>query len=203
MAEAGEVIITCAVTGAIHTPSMWPHLPVSANEIADAAIGAAEASAAIIQLHARDPKDGRPDQSAEAFGVFLPRIEQGTKAVVNLTTGGSPYTTVGERIKPAMKFKPEFASLNMGSISFGLVPMLDWFKTFKPDWECQQLEGMGGNVRVGLEDSLWIGPGQPAKTNDEQVRLARPIIEALGLAIATRDEVGDILALKGGEKAAF
>ena len=140
MASSNKVIITCAVTGAIHTPSMSPHLPVTADEIADAAIGAAEAGAAIVHLHARDERTGRPDQSPEAFARFLPRIKQATKAVVNLTTGGAPYMTVQERVKPAEVFKPEVASLNMGSMNFGLFPMLNRFKTFKHDWEAQALE---------------------------------------------------------------
>ena len=135
MASSNKVIITCAVTGAIHTPSMSPHLPVTPEEIADAAIGAAEAGAAIVHLHARDPITGKPDQSPEAFARFLPHIKQATNAVVNLTTGGAPYMTVQERVKPAETFKPEVASLNMGSMNFGLFPMLKRFKNFKHDWE--------------------------------------------------------------------
>jgi uncharacterized protein (DUF849 family) len=305
-----KVIITCAVTGAIHTPSMSPHLPVTPDEIAQAAIGAAEAGAAIVHLHARDPKTGKPDQTPEAFARFLPRIKQATNAVVNLTTGGAPYMTVAERIKPAQTFKPEVASLNMGSMNFGLFPMLNRFKEFKHDWEAQALENsrdlvfrntfkdiefvlatlsssgtcfefecydtshlynlahflerglvrpplfiqtvfgilggigphpedvlhmkrtadrlfgnqykwsvlgagrnqlaiaaqaaaMGGNVRVGLEDSLWAGKGRLAESNAEQVRLARQIIEGLGRSVATPDEAREILALKGGDKVAF
>ena len=140
MSSGNKVIITCAVTGAIHTPSMSPYLPVTADEIAEAAIGAAEAGAAIVHLHARDEKTGRPDQSPEAFARFLPRIKQSTKAVVNLTTGGAPYMTVQERVKPAEVFRPEVASLNMGSMNFGLFPMLNRFKSFKHDWEPQALE---------------------------------------------------------------
>src|SRR5690348_2302392 len=135
-----KVIITCAVTGAIHTPSMSPFLPVTAEEIAEAAVGAAEAGAAIIHLHARDPKTGKPDQTPEAFARFLPRIKQATNAVVNLTTGGAPYMTVEERVRPAATFKPEVASLNMGSMNFGLFPMLNRFKDFKFDWEREALE---------------------------------------------------------------
>jgi len=305
-----KVIITCAVTGAIHTPSMSPHLPVTPDEIAQAAIGAAEAGAAIVHLHARDPKTGKPDQTPEAFARFLPRIKQATNAVVNLTTGGAPYMTVAERIKPAQTFKPEVASLNMGSMNFGLFPMLNRFKEFKHDWEAQALENsrdlvfrntfkdiefvlrtlsdsgtrfefecydishlynlshflerglvrpplfvqsvfgilggigphpedvlhmkrtadrlfgsqyhwsvlgagknqlviaaqaaaMGGNVRVGLEDSLWAGKGKLAESNAQQVRLARQIIEGLGRTVATPDEAREILALKGGDKVAF
>jgi len=135
-----KVIITCAVTGAIHTPSMSPHLPVTPDEIAEAAIGAAEAGAAIVHLHARDPKTGKPDQTPQAFARFLPRIKQASNCVVNLTTGGAPYMTVQERVKPAETFKPEVASLNMGSMNFGLFPMLNRFKDFKFDWEAQALE---------------------------------------------------------------
>src|SRR5215469_8145814 len=311
MASSNKVIITCAVTGAIHTPSMSPHLPVTADEIAEDAIAAAEAGAAIVHLHARDEKTGRPDQSPEAFARFLPRIKQSTKAVLNLTTGGAPYMTVQERVKPAETFKPEVASLNMGSMNFGLYPMLGRYKTFKHEWERPYLEGsrerifkntfadieyilttcaengtrfeiecydighlytlahfadrgvvkppffvqsvfgilggigphpedvmhmrrtadrlfgrdkyhwsvlgagrnqmaiaamsvaMGGNVRVGLEDSLWIGPGKLAETNAAQVTQARQIIEGLGYGIASPDEAREILGLKGGDKVAF
>jgi uncharacterized protein (DUF849 family) len=305
-----KVIITCAVTGAIHTPSMSPHLPVTPEEIAEAAVGAAEAGAAIIHQHARDPVTGKPDQTPEAFARFLPRIKQATKAVINLTTGGAPYMTVKERIQPAAVFKPEVASLNMGSMNFGLYPMLNRFKDFKHDWEEQALENsrdlvfrntfkdieyvlhtlgdagtrfefecydtshlynlahfldrglvrtplfvqtvfgilggigphpedvlhmkrtadrlfgtaytwsvlgagrnqlpiaaqaaaMGGNVRVGLEDSLWAGRGRLAESNAEQVRLVRQIIEGLGRSVATPEEARIILELKGGDKVDF
>src|SRR5436305_14994578 len=113
MSLGDKVIITCAVTGAIHTPSMSPHLPVTPDEIAEAAIGAAEAGAAIVHLHARDPQTGKPDQTPEAFARFLPRIKQASKAVVNLATGGAPYMTVAERVTPAATIKPEVASLSM------------------------------------------------------------------------------------------
>src|SRR5678816_1270621 len=136
-----KAIITCAVTGSIHTPSMSPYLPVTAEEIAEAAIGAAEAGAAIIHLHARDPKDGRPDQSPEAFRPFLEVIKQRSKAVINITTGGAPTMAIEERVRPAATFKPEVASLNMGSMNFGLYPMLNRFKNFKHDWEKPYLEG--------------------------------------------------------------
>lgn len=135
-----KVIITCAPTGAIHTPSMSPHLPVTADQIAQAAIDAAQAGAAILHLHARDPKDGRPTQDPDYFRPFLEAIKAKTDAVVNITTGGSPHMTVQERMRPAMTFKPEVASLNMGSMNFGLFPMLDRFKTFEHDWERQHLE---------------------------------------------------------------
>jgi uncharacterized protein (DUF849 family) len=305
-----KVIITCAVTGSIHTPSMSPHLPITASEIADAAIGAAEAGAAIVHLHARDPKDGRPDQRPEAFAPFLQVIKQRSGCVVNITTGGAPTMTVEERVKPAATFKPEVASLNMGSMNFGLYPMLARQKEFKYDWERPYLEGsrerifkntfadiesilktcsgngtrfeiecydighlytlahfvdrkvvepplfvqsvfgilggigphpedvahmkrtadrlfgdayrwsvlgagrnqlpiaamsaaMGGNVRVGMEDSLWIGAGRLAESNAQQVRAARQIIEGLGLEVATPDEARETLKLKGGDKVAF
>jgi len=305
-----KVIITCAVTGAIHTPSMSPFLPVTPEEIADAAVGAAEAGAAIIHLHARDPETGKPDQTPQAFARFLPRIKQSTNAVVNLTTGGAPYMTVEERIQPAAQFKPEVASLNMGSMNFGLFPMLKRFTEFKHDWERKALEdsrdlvfrntfkdieyvlrtlgdagtrfefecydtshlynlanvlerglvrpplfvqtvfgilggigphpedvlhmkrtadrlfgkdykwsvlgagrnqlpiaaqaaAMGGNVRVGLEDSLWAGRGRLAESNAEQVRMVRQIIEGLGRTVATPDEARVLLSLKGGDQVAF
>ncbi len=305
-----KVIITCAVTGAIHTPTMSPHLPITADEIAAAAIGAAEAGAAVIHLHARDEKNGKPDQTPEAFMRFLPRIKQQSNCVINLTSGGSPLMRVEERVKPAATLKPEVASLNMGSINFALYPMLNRYKEFKYDWERQYLEStrdlvfrnsfqdieyilrtcadnntrfefecydiahlynlahflerglvkpplfvqsvfgilggigthpedvlhmkrtadrlfgdkyrwsvlgagrnqlpivamsaaMGGNVRVGLEDSLWIGPGKLAESNAQQVTRARQIIEGLGLEIASPDEARDILSLKGGDKVGF
>ena len=310
MAAARKVIITCAVTGSIHTPSMSPHLPVTAEEIAANAIGAAEAGAAIVHLHARNPKDGRPDQSPEAFAPFLKVIKQRSNVVVNITTGGAPTMSIEERVKPSAHFKPEIASLNMGTMNFGLFPMLKRQKDFKHDWERPYLEStragffkntfadieyilttcaengtrfevecydighlytlahfverglvkppffvqsvfgilggiaghpedvihmkrtadrlfgndyrwsvlgagsaqmriaaqaaaMGGNVRVGLEDSLWAGPGKLATSNAEQVKIVRQIIEGLGLAVATPDEAREILALKGGDRVAF
>lgn len=305
-----KVIITCAVTGSIHTPSMSPYLPVTAEEIAEAAIGAAEAGAAIVHLHARNPVDGRPDQSPEAFEPFLREIKRRSNVVVNLTTGGSPFMSVEERIRPAAVWKPEVASLNMGSMNFGLFPMLQRFKEFKHAWEPEMLENsrdlvfrnsfkdiayalrtlnetgaryefecydtshlynlhhfwqeglvqgplfiqtvfgllggigahpedvqhmkrtadrlfgdnyrwsvlgagrsqmplaataaaQGGNVRVGLEDSLWAGKGKLAGSNALQVRQARAIVEGLGLEIATPDEARQILQLKGADKVAF
>jgi len=310
MAAPKKVIITCAVTGAIHTPSMSPHLPITAQEIADAAVGAVEAGAAIIHLHARDPVTGKPDQRPEAFVPFLKDIKARSDAVINLTTGGSPYMTVQERMQPAKVLKPEVASMNMGTMNFGLFPMLQRFKEFKFDWEKPYLEGskdlifrntygdletvltelsvndtryefecydtshlynlahfvdrglvkapffvqtvfgilggigshpddvmhmkrtadrlfgsdyrwsvlgagksqmpiaamsasMGGNVRVGLEDSLWIGAGKLAESNALQVRKARDIIEGLGLEIATPAEAREILQLKGRDNVAF
>lgn len=135
-----KIIITCAVTGSIHTPSMSPHLPVTAEEIAEAAIGAAEAGAAIVHLHARNPEDGRPDQSPAAFEPFLREIKRRSDVVVNLTTGGSPFMSVEERVQPAVVWQPEVASLNMGSMNFGLFPMLARFKEFKHAWEPEMLE---------------------------------------------------------------
>lgn len=306
-----KVIITCAITGAIHTPTMSPHLPVTPEQIADSAIGAAEAGAAIVHLHARDPKTGRPDQSPEAFLRFVPRIKQRTNAIINLTSGGSPTMRVEERVMPAATLKPEVASLNMGSMNFGLFPMLGRYKEFKHDWERPYLEGtkdlifrntfkdiefvlktcqdnetrfefecydighlyslahfldrglvkpplfvqsvfgilggigthpedvihmrrtadrllgrenyrwsvlgagraqmpiaamavaMGGNVRVGLEDSLWIGPGKLAESNAQQVANVRKIIEGLGCEVATPDDAREILGLKGPHKVNF
>jgi uncharacterized protein (DUF849 family) len=310
MAASRKVIITCAITGAIHTPSMSPHLPVTPEEIADAAVEAAEAGAAIVHLHARDPQTGQPDQRPEAFTPFLGVIKQRSNVVINITTGGAPTMLVEERVKPAAAFKPEVASLNMGSMNFGLYPMLNRFKEFRHDWERPYLEGsrerifrntfadieyilttcaengtrfeiecydighlytlahfvdrglvrpplfvqsvfgllggigphpedvmqmkrtadrlfgdqyrwsvlgagrnqmqiaamaaaMGGNVRVGLEDSLWIGPGRLAESNAEQVRLARQIVEGLGLTVASPDEAREILELKGGDRVEF
>src|SRR5262249_10644124 len=146
MAKSRKVIITCAVTGSIHTPSMSPHLPVTAQEIADNAIGAAEAGAAIVHLHARDPVDGRPDQRPEAFAPFLKKIKGNSNVVINITTGGAPTMSVEERLQPCAGFKPEVASLNKGSMYFGLYPMLDRFKQFKFDWERPYLEGSDDRI---------------------------------------------------------
>ncbi|OCC02727.1 3-keto-5-aminohexanoate cleavage protein [Labrys sp. WJW] len=304
-----KVIITCAVTGAIHTPSMSPHLPVTPEEIADAAVGAAEAGAAIVHLHARNPVTGEPDQTPEAFARFLPQIKQRSNCVINLTTGGAPTMSIEERVRPAATFAPEVASLNLGSMNFGLFGMLDRFTDLKHEWErtylankdiifrntfgqiehilttcagndtrfefeCYDtahlynlkyffdrglvkaplfiqtvfgLQGgigghpddvlhmkrtadrlfgdqyrwsvlgagrnqfniaamaaaMGGNVRVGLEDSLWNGPGVLARSNAEQVARVRQIIEGLGLSVATPDEAREMLGLKGGHAVNF
>ncbi|MGE0339582.1 MAG: 3-keto-5-aminohexanoate cleavage protein [Xanthobacteraceae bacterium] len=310
MATTRKVIVTCAVTGAIHTPSMSPHLPITPEEIVNEAIAAAEAGAAILHLHARNPENGRPDQTPEAFARFLPRIKQQTNAAINITTGGSPYMRVEERVLPAATFKPEVASLNMGSINFALFHLLDKYKDFKFEWEREHLENsrdlvfrnsfkdieyilktcydngtrfefecydiahlynlkhfldrglvkpplfiqsvfgllggigphpedvmhmkrtadrlfgdayrwsvlgagrnqfpiaaqaiaMGGNVRVGLEDSLWAGAGKLAKSNADQVRMVRQMIEGLGLELATPDEAREILSLKGADKTAI
>ena len=305
-----KIIISCAITGSIHTPSMSPHLPVTAQEIADSALEAAEAGAAIVHLHARSPEDGRPDQSPEAFELFLKVIKQSSNVVVNLTTGGSPYMSVEERVRPAAVWQPEVASLNMGSMNFGLFPMLKRYKHFEHDWEPAMLEGshdlvfrnsykdirfaldtlnatgaryefecydtshlhnlyyfwseglvkaplfiqtcfgllggigahpeevlhmkrtadrlfgdnyvwsvlgagrsqmqvaaqaaaLGGHVRVGLEDNLWLDKGVLAPSNAAQVVRVRQILEGLGLEIASPDDARAILSLKGGDKVAF
>ena len=310
MAKARKVIITCAITGSIHTPSMSPYLPVTPDEIAEAALAAAEAGATILHLHARDPEDGRPSQDPALFQQFLPRIKQACEAVINITTGGGPGMTVEERLRPAFELKPEVASLNMGSMNFGLFPMLGRFKEFKHDWERAHLENsrdfvfkntykdiehiltscrgngtrfefecydighlynlahfldrgvvepplfvqsvfgilggigahpedlmhmrrtadrlfgdaylwsilgagrnqiplatigaaMGANVRVGLEDSLWAGPGTLAKSNAEQVRLIRQVLEGMSLEVASPADARDMLALKGGDAVGF
>jgi uncharacterized protein (DUF849 family) len=305
-----KVMITCAVTGAIHTPSMSPHLPITAAEIADAAIGAHAAGAALVHVHARDPKTGKPDQSPAAFTPFLKVIKQSCDAVINITTGGSPTMGIDERLAPCAHFAPEVASLNMGSMNFGLYPMLPRYPTFKHAWErpylaesddrifkntFKDIEGilttcaknntrfeiecydighlytlrhfadrglvkppyfvqsvfgilggigphpedvihmkrtadrlfgrdyvwsvlgagrnqmpiaaqsiaMGGNARVGLEDSLWLGPGRLAATNAEQVLALRKIIEGLGLEVASSADAREMLELKGGDRTNF
>jgi uncharacterized protein (DUF849 family) len=307
MAKNRKVVITCAVTGAIHTPTMSPHLPITPDEIVSDAVAAAEAGAAILHLHARNPETGQPDQTPEAFAKFLPRIKQQTNAVINITSGGSPYMKVEERVLPAATFKPEVASLNMGSINFGLFHLVDKYKEFKHEWERTHLENtrdlvfrntfkdieyiletcydngtrfefecydighlynlkhfydrglvkpplfiqsvfgllggigphpedvmhmkrtadrlfgddyrwsvlgagrhqlgiaamaasMGGNIRVGLEDSLWAGAGRLATSNADQVKLACKIIEGLGHEVATPEEAREILVLKGADK---
>ncbi len=143
MATKRKVVISCAVTGAIHTPSMSPYLPITAEQIADAAIGAVEAGAAIVHLHALNPVDGRPDQSPEGFAPFLKVIKQRNDCVVNITTGGAPIMTVEERVRPAATHSPEVASLNMGSMNFGLFGMLDRFKELRHPWERDYLSDRG------------------------------------------------------------
>ena len=164
---SGAVIITAAVTGAIHTPSMSPHLPITPEQIAADAIGAAEARAAILHLHARNPDNGKPDQTPAAFARFLPRIKASTEAVINITTGGSPFMKVEERVLPAAQFRPEVASLNMGSFNFGLYHLAAKYETFKYDWEKPHLEG--------TENRIWGRPqfsqkcGQIIKAAQEAV----------------------------------
>src|SRR4249920_3150311 len=131
----GKVVITCAVTGSIHTPTMSPHLPLTPDEIARDAIAAAEAGASILHLHARDPKDGRPSPDPAVFMQFLPRIKQSTDAVINVTTGGSLSMTVEQRLAAPLVAKPEMCSLNMGSMNFGIFPLADHYKSWKYDWE--------------------------------------------------------------------
>ncbi|MEM9146446.1 MAG: 3-keto-5-aminohexanoate cleavage protein [Pseudomonadota bacterium] len=312
---AKPVIITCAVTGGIHTPTMSPHLPVTPAEIATASIEAAEAGASIIHLHARNPEPGddygRPDHRPETFQQFLPVIKQGTDAVVNVTTGAGLGMTMDQRLAAATAASPEMASLNMGSLNFGIFPMLDRYSEWQHPWEpeflsmtrdfifpntfatieyalknlgaahstrfefecydlghlynlayfvdkglvkppffiqmifgilggmgaeldhmlhlhrtAERLFGdayewsvlaagrnqipfatqaalLGGNLRVGLEDSLWIAKGELATSNAQQVTKMRGIVEGLGLAVATPDEARARLGLKGGDRVAF
>jgi uncharacterized protein (DUF849 family) len=309
--KSNKVIISCAVTGSIHTPTMSDALPITPDQIAQQAIGAAEAGAAILHLHARDPKDGRPTGDPKVFMQFLPRIKQSCDAVVNITTGGAVTMTVEERMAAATTFSPEMCSLNMGSMNFALFPMAARYKTWKYDWEepyltrsngyifpntfadiekihktlgeghgvkfehecydtghlynlahcvdrgwfkppvflqlifgilggigpdldnlmfmkrtadrlfggdylwsvlaggrhqmnfCTQAAMMGGNVRVGLEDSLYIGPGKLAASNAEQVAKIRRIVEDLGFQIATPKEARETLGLKGADRVKF
>ena len=151
MAQASKVIITCAITGSIHTPSMSPWLPITPEQIAQSAIDAAAAGAAIVHLHARDPQTGIPRQDPALFEQILPRIKEASDVVVNITTGGAPSMSVEERLLPALRFKPEIASLNMGSMNFGMYEMLARYKAFKHDWERPYLEGT--EDRGGAENS--------------------------------------------------
>ena len=141
-----KVIITCAVTGAIHTPSMSPYLPKTPDEIAQAAIDASKAGAAVVHLHARDPQNGKPSQDPELFRQFLPRIASECDAIINITSGGAPTMTVEERLQPALVFEPEIVSLNMGTMNFGLYEMLNRFKDFKYDWEAPYLKNSDANI---------------------------------------------------------
>ena len=308
---SNKVIISCAITGGIHTPTMSDALPVTPDQIAEQAIGAAEAGAAILHLHARNPQDGRPTGDPAVFMQFLPRIKQATSAVVNITTGGGLGMSVDERIAAATAVSPEMTSLNMGSMNFSLAPMAARYKNWKHEWEEKYLrasddfifrntftdieriakvlgEGhgvkfehecydvghlynlahcidrglfkppvflqlifgilggigadeenlmfmkrtadklfgkdyqwsilgagrfqmpfatqavmMGGNVRVGLEDSLYISRGKAAKSNAEQVGKIKRIIEELGYEAATPDEARAILGLKGADRVKF
>ena len=309
--QSNKVIITCAITGSIHTPTMSDALPVTPDEIATQAIDAARAGAAVLHLHARNPKDGRPSPDPEVFRQFLPRIKQACEGVINITTGGSVIMTVEDRIAAAAAFSPEMCSLNMGSMNFALYPMAARYKSWKHDWEEQYLlqsdqnifrntfrdieriakllgdehgvkfehecydtghlynlahcvdRGLfkppiflqliygilggigpdfdnllfmkrtadrlfgdqyewsvlaggrhqipfatmaamiGGNVRVGLEDSLYIGRGKLAISNAEQVAKIRRIIEELGYEVATPQEARAMLGLKGADRVKF
>ena len=145
-AAQGKVIITCAVTGSIHTPSMSPYLPVTPEEIAQAAIEAAKAGAAIVHLHARDPKDGRPTQDPNLFRQFASKIKSSCDGVLNFTTGGAATMSIEERLQPALQLKPEVASLNMGSMNFGLYEMLGRYKDLKYDWERPYLAGSDDRI---------------------------------------------------------
>jgi uncharacterized protein (DUF849 family) len=306
-----KIIITCAVTGGIHTPTMSDALPYTADDIASQAIAAAEAGASILHLHARDPRDGSPSPSPDHFMQFLPRIKQATDAVINITTGGSLNMTVEQRLAAPLIARPEMCSLNMGSMNFGIFPLADRYKKWKFGWEESYLRNtddfifrntfrdierilkllgddhgtrfehecydvghlysvahfldrglikppffiqmifgilggigadlenltfmkqtadrlfgdayhwsvlaagrfqmpfatqallLGGNVRVGLEDSLYIGRGELAASNAQQVSKIRRIAEELGLGIATPAEARTMLALKGGDRVGF
>jgi len=306
-----KVIITCAVTGAVHTPTMTPYLPITPDQIARDSIEAAEAGASIIHLHARDPKDGRPTPNPDVFMQFLPRIKQSCDSVINITTGGSLGMTMEDRLAAPLRAKPELCSLNMGSMNFGIFHITQKIDQWQHEWEKPYVEKtrdlivsntfaqierfirelghgcgtrfececydvghlytlahfldrkllepplfvqtifgilggigphpedlmhmrrtadrlfgrdyqwsilaagrhqinlatigatMGGNVRVGLEDSIYLGPGRLAKSNAEQVRRIRKIIEKLSLEVATPDEARAMLKLKGGDKVAF
>ena len=311
MAKGRKVIITCAVTGSIHTPSMSPHLPLTPADIAQQSIDAAEAGAAIIHLHARDPADGRPTPAPDMFMQFLPTIRDGCDAVINITTGGGHGMTLDERLAAPLRASPEMCSLNMGSMNFGLFPMLQRYDEFRYEWERAHLENsrdfifrntfkdiehvlqtlgegcgtrfefecydighlynlahfldrglvkpplfvqsifgilggigadpenvthmrriadklfgddyvwsllaggrhqlplvtmsaiMGGNVRVGLEDSLYAGKGQLATSNAEQVSIIRRVVERLSMDIASAGEAREMLALKGADQVGF
>jgi len=311
MAKAKSVIITCAVTGGIHTPTMSPHLPVTPQQIAAEAIAASEAGASIIHLHARNPENGRPTADPDVFMQFLPVIKQSTDAVINISTGGGLGMTLDERLAAARRASPEMASLNMGSMNFGIFPMLDKYTSWENTWEPEFLEMtkdfifkntfndietvlkdlgeghgtrfemecydlghlytvahfvdkglikppfflqliygilggagaeidnlvhmntvadrlfgddyewsvlaagknqmgfattaglLGGNLRVGLEDSLYIGKGELARSNADQVSKICRIVEDLSLTVATPEEARQRLALKGGDAVGF
>lgn len=306
-----EVIITCAVTGSVHTPSMSPNLPVTPIEIADQAVAAARAGAAILHLHARDPASGRPTPDPDVFMQFLPRIKAECDAVVNITTGGGMGMSLAQRMAAAERAQPEMCSLNMGSINFGLYPMLNRPRKWLHDWEPVFLEdsrdfvfkntfkdietalqrlgtelgvrfefecydvghlynlahfldrklvepplfvqfvlgilggigadtenlafmkrtadklfgdsyrfsvlgagrhqlplaaaslSLGGHVRVGLEDNLFLNAGELAPDNAAQVTRARSFIEGLSMTVASPDRARELLKLKGGDRVAF
>src|SRR5437667_196910 len=197
-AAQGKVIITCAVTGSIHTPSMSPYLPVTPEEIAAAAIGAAQAGAAIVHLHARNPKDGSPTQDPAVFKQFLPKIKAASDVVVNLTTGGAPTMSIEERLQPAVGMK-RTADRLFGDAYYWSVLGAGRNQMFIAAMSAV----MGGNVRVGLEDSLWLGRGQLAESNAAQVSKARRILEELGFAVASPGDAREMLKLKGARNVAF
>ena len=311
MKKANKVIITCAVTGSVHTPTMSDYLPITPEQIAAESVAAAEAGASIIHLHARDPETGKPTPDPNVFMEFLPRIKQQTDAVLNISTGGALGMSIEDRLAAPHRASPEVTSLNMGSMNFGLFPGAPKFKEWKHDWERPYLEQtedlivsntfkqieriatelgeqhgtrfefecydvghlytlahfadrgivkppffiqcifgilggigadarnlthmrtiadslfgddyylsvlaagrhqlsfvtmsamMGGNVRVGLEDSLYLGKGELAKSNADQVSRIRTILEALSLEIATPAQAREMLHLKGGDQVAF
>ena len=310
MAKQRKTIITCAITGAIHTPTMSDALPYTADDITSQSIAAAEAGASILHLHARREHDGGVSVEPSDFAAFLPRIKQATDEVVNISTGGSLTLSIKDRVKPATTFSPEMCSLNMGSMNFAFHPLSKRYDQWKFDWEKDYVEGsegnifrntfrdireaaetlaphdikfehecydvghlynlkfcmdtdlfkapvfiqfifgilggigadidnlifmkrtadrlfgddyrwsvlgaggsqipfattasqMGGNVRVGLEDSLLISRGELAENNAQQVSKIRRIVEELGNEVATPDEAREILALKGGDKVNF
>ena len=310
MRKAEKVIISCAVTGSIHTPSMSPHLPVTPKQIADSAIGAAKAGAAILHLHARNPETGRPSSAPEVYRQFLPIIRDGCDGIINITTGGGLGMTLDERLAAAKWAEPEIASMNMGSLNFNISGAGARIREFKNDWEQPYLEMtkdfilsntftqiergmtelgalgtrfefecydvghlynlahfadrgivkppyfvqaifgilggigpehenlmhmkstadrlfgtdyylsvlaagrhqlpfvtmgaiMGGNVRVGLEDNLYLGKGQLAASNADQVAKIRRILEELSLEVATPDDARRMLGTKGASHVAF
>jgi uncharacterized protein (DUF849 family) len=311
MMKSRKVIISCALTGSVHTPTMSDALPVTPNEIVEQGIGAAEAGAGILHLHARDPLTGKPTPDPAVFMQFLPRLKDATDTVLNITTGGSLHMTVQERLAAPLLAKPEMCSLNMGSMNFGIFPLADRYKNWKHDWEEPYLrstddfifrntfrdiayilehlgEGcgtrfefecydvghlynlahfldrglvkpplfvqtifgilggigadhrnltfmretadhlfgddyvwsvlaagrhqmpfitaaavMGGNVRVGLEDSLYLGKGKLARNSGEQVAKIRRILEELSLEVASPGEVRAMLGLKGADQVGF
>ena len=310
MAAKQKTIITCAITGAIHTPTMSDHLPVTHDEITEQAIEAAEAGASILHLHTRDPEDGRPSVTPDHYTSILSRVKQSTNSVINITTGGAPTMLISERLKAANHFSPEMCSLNMGSMNFAFHPLAKRYDSYKFDWEKDYILGsesnifrntfadikeaaetlaphnikfehecydvghlynlkfcmdiglfkppvfiqfvmgilggigsdvenllfmkktadkllgdnyrwsilaagaaqipmattasqIGGNVRVGLEDSLFIARGELAESNAQQVHKIRRIIEELGNEVASPDEAREILDLKGGDRVNF
>ena len=162
-AKQKKVIITCAATGSIHTPTMSPHLPLTPSEIAEQSIEAAEAGATIIHLHARNPEDGSPTPSPDVFMEFLPRIKQSCNAVVNVTTGGGHGMTLEERLAGAMRTKPEMCSLNMGSMNFGLYPMLDRYPEFKYEWERKHLENSRDFIFRNTFKDIELHPARPRR----------------------------------------